>query len=224
MRRHRELAIWRQRFKNAKASRTRLALISGDLLDQVDHTAPQLQVFDIREGLGQCEPIGAGQEFGDVVGNRGLRRAVLALLRGPGDTLKKERNRNLQDLGDVLQPAGANPVGSLFVFLDLLESQPQPFAELLLTHSQHQPAHAHTGTDVLVRGIWRLFCHHHHWISRNVRLGQRCPGPKRRNKEWLRRGKVHRSLVVLSLKRSGGFIRWNLTTNICLWRSLAAVP
>ena len=133
MHRRKAHAIWRRRSENANASRTRLALISGDLLDQVDHTAPQLRVFDIREGLGQCEPIGAGQEFGDVVGNRGLRRAVLALLRGPGDTLKKERNRNLQDLGDVLQPAGANPVGSLFVFLDLLESQPQPFAELLLT-------------------------------------------------------------------------------------------
>ena len=90
VRRRKARAIWRRRFKNANASWTRLALISGDLFDQVDHTAPQLRVFDIREGLGQCEPIGAGQEFGDVVGNRGLRRAVLALLAGPETPSKKK--------------------------------------------------------------------------------------------------------------------------------------
>ena len=56
---------------------------------------------------------------------------------------KEERNRDLQNVSDRLQPAGANTVGAFFVFLDLLKGQAKGVAELFLTHAQHHPAHAH---------------------------------------------------------------------------------
>src|SRR6476620_8522112 len=48
-------------------------------------------------------------------------------------------------------------------------------------------------------------------VCRNVRLEEKRPGQKWRNKAKLRRGKVHRSSGSLSLKQSRGFVRWYLT-------------
>ena len=50
----------------------------------------------------------------------------------------------------MLQPAGADPVGALLVFLHLLERQAKLLAELLLTHPEHHPAHAYPAAYVLV--------------------------------------------------------------------------
>jgi hypothetical protein len=40
---------------------------------------------------------------------------------------------HLKDLGEVLQTAGADAVGTLFVFLDLLECQPEGVRNIGLT-------------------------------------------------------------------------------------------
>jgi hypothetical protein len=70
-----------------------------------------------------------------------------------GRAFEKEGHRDLQDLGNLLQATGTNPVGPLLIFLDLLECDAQGFAELFLSHSKHQPAHANAAPDVLVDRI-----------------------------------------------------------------------
>src|SRR5215831_14681660 len=74
-------------------------------------------------------------------------------------TLKKKRDRHLEDLADLLKPAGPDPISPLLVFLHLLESKAEGIAELFLTHAQHHPAHAHARTDMLVDRIRCLFGH-----------------------------------------------------------------
>ena len=58
---------------------------------------------------------------------------------------------------DLLQPARANTVCALLVFLHLLERQTERVPQLLLAHRKHHPAHAHPATHVPVDGIWGLF-------------------------------------------------------------------
>lgn len=72
---------------------------------------------------------------------------------------EEKRDRHLKYLGDLLKSAGADAVGSLFVFLDLLKCETEGIAELLLTHAQHHPTHAHARTDVLVDRIRCLLGH-----------------------------------------------------------------
>src|SRR4029450_10084395 len=70
--------------------------------------------------------------------------------------LEEERHRDLQDLRDLLQPASADAVRTLLVFLHLLEGQAERFAQFLLAHCKHFPAHAHSAADMSVNGIWSL--------------------------------------------------------------------
>jgi hypothetical protein len=51
------------------------------------------------------------------------------------------------------------------------------------------------------------------WMNRNVKLEEKRPDQKWRNKDKLRQGKVHRSAVGLSLKRRRSFVRWYLIIN-----------
>jgi hypothetical protein len=56
-------------------------------------------------------------------------------------------------LGDVLKAAGADAVGSLLIFLDLLERQPERIRNIGLAHVEHQSPHSHAAADMLVRWI-----------------------------------------------------------------------
>ena len=47
-----------------------LALIAGDLFNEVDDPSAQLGVLDVRKGLRQRQAIGARQKIRDVVGDR----------------------------------------------------------------------------------------------------------------------------------------------------------
>ena len=66
---------------------------------------------------------------------------------------EEKRNRHLQNIGDLLQAAGADAVGAFLVFLHLLEGQAEGVAEFFLTHAQHHPTHAHARADMLVDRI-----------------------------------------------------------------------
>jgi hypothetical protein len=72
--------------------------------------------------------------------------------------LEEKRNRHLQNLGDLLQPAGADAVGSLFVFLNPLKRKVEGVAELSGS-CQHHLTHAHARTDVLAIdcAFWHRF-------------------------------------------------------------------
>jgi hypothetical protein len=70
-----------------------------------------------------------------------------------GRPLEEERNLHLKDLGNMLQAAGADAIGALLVFLNLLECQAEGVGNIGLTHVEHEPAHAQAAADVLVRWI-----------------------------------------------------------------------
>src|SRR5580704_713592 len=73
--------------------------------------------------------------------------------------LKEECYRNLKDMRNLLQPAGADAVGAFFVLLYLLEGQAESIPKLLLTHSDHHPPHANAAPHVLIDGV-RSFLGH----------------------------------------------------------------
>jgi hypothetical protein len=56
-------------------------------------------------------------------------------------------------LGYVLQPARANAVGPLLIFLNLLERQYKRVSKVGLAHFKHQAAQAHAAANMLVDGI-----------------------------------------------------------------------
>jgi hypothetical protein len=72
---------------------------------------------------------------------------------GAGAPSKKKRDRHLKDLGDVLQAAGADAIGPLLVFLDLLERQPEGVSEIGLAHIELEPPHTHAAANMLVDRI-----------------------------------------------------------------------
>jgi hypothetical protein len=53
----------------------------------------------------------------------------------------------------LLEPAGADPIGALLVFLDLLERQGKGVAKLLLAHCEHHATHAHPFSDMYINWI-----------------------------------------------------------------------
>jgi hypothetical protein len=58
----------------------------------------------------------------------------------PEGAVEKEGWGDLQHAGDVLQAAGADAIGALLVFLDLLEGDAERGAEPFLAHpDQHAP-------------------------------------------------------------------------------------
>ena len=66
--------------------------------------------------------------------------------------VEEKLDRNLQYARHLEQAAGADAVGPAFVFLDLLEVQPDRAAELLLAHAHQRAAQADPGADVNVDG------------------------------------------------------------------------
>src|ERR1700687_3370566 len=75
----------------------------SDLFDQFDNAAPELGVGDARTSARQRQALGGGG--------------------AAGTALEQKRNRDLQYFGDLLDAACADPVGALFVFLNLLEGE-----------------------------------------------------------------------------------------------------
>src|SRR6516225_6036557 len=131
----------------------------GNLLDEIDDAAPQFRIFDPHEGFGQSEAVGGRQEVGNV-SRRGRFGQAFMAARGlcAGRAFKEKSDRDLENVRNLLKTTRADPVGALLVFLNLLESQTERVAELLLAHSQHHPAHANPASDMLVGWVGRLFC------------------------------------------------------------------
>lgn len=84
--------------------------------------------------------------FGETFARRADRRRAV----------EEKGWRDVQRLRNLLEPARADAIGALLVFLHLLEGQPQRFAELLLAHFQQDALHAHAASDMPVYRIGRL--------------------------------------------------------------------
>ena len=86
-------------------------------------------ISDLRERLDQRLAVSAGEEVVNIVHGGGfvvLSRKAHHARR----TVEKGVDWNVKDLGKLLQTAGTNAIGALFIFLDLLECEADAFSEL----------------------------------------------------------------------------------------------
>ena len=74
------------------------------ILNEMNNQTTQLRVLDAHECLCQSQSVRGGEKFVDV------RRDAWSSLSSSWGAFEKERNRHLKDLGNVLQPAGADPI------------------------------------------------------------------------------------------------------------------
>ena len=132
------------------------AVARRDLLDQFDDRAPHLGIGDACERAGQRKAFRCGEEVGHVGWRSALGKSA-AVHRAARTAIEQERNRDLQDFRDLLKAAGADPVGAFFVFLYLLESEPERFAKFLLAQPSmirrirtRLPTYLSTGLGALV--------------------------------------------------------------------------
>src|SRR5262249_8242758 len=105
----------------------------GDLLDEFDDGAPNVAPLDPPEGLGKTQRISRIKEIDDI--------AIALPTAGPVESAaKKEQDRHLQDLGNLLQPCGLNALVSGFKSLHLLIWQPQRETQRLLRQAELEPS------------------------------------------------------------------------------------
>ena len=71
-----------------------------------------------------------------------------------GRALEEERRRHFQNARKLLQPAGADAIGALLVFLHLLESYVERVGQFALAEADHQTAHPDPRPDVTVDRVW----------------------------------------------------------------------
>ena len=84
---------------------------------------------------------------------------------------EEERYRNIQNARNVLKTARADPVGSFFILLDLLEGDPEALSELFLAHAQHGAAKANPATDMNVDGVrFLLVLYHNGFLISELQL------------------------------------------------------
>src|SRR5690606_35803495 len=72
------------------------------------------------------------------------------LLLDARHVLEEVGGRHVEDLGKLLQPAGADPVQTLLVFLDLLEAEIDGGPETLLAEAGQRAAGAQTRPDMCI--------------------------------------------------------------------------
>src|SRR5579862_8055723 len=83
-----------------------------------------------------------------------------AFAPGALGAFKEELDGHAENVRDLVQPAGADPVDALLVFLDLLEGEVEAFSQGGLRHAEHQAAHADARADMLIGRVGSLDRHH----------------------------------------------------------------
>jgi hypothetical protein len=133
-----------------------LGRFGDDLLDQRNDRAPNLRAFDSSVCLYQCHPIGRREKSTQVTRYRIATFCEFREVKLARRTLKEKRHRYLKDVRQSVKAAGADAVGALLVFLDLLECQAQTVRQLHLGEVEHKSTHADTTTDMLVYRVMLL--------------------------------------------------------------------
>ncbi len=115
-----------------------------DRIDEVDEGVADLAMRDAVERGQQLERAAVGQQLD---GSRALaaRRDCIGIKQGA--------DRDIEYLGDLRKAPGPDPVGAVFVFLDLLERDAKPASEVALRHARDQSTRPDGLPEFNVRGI-----------------------------------------------------------------------
>jgi hypothetical protein len=136
--------------------------LGRDRLDEIDDLTAHIGTFNFGKCPYQLSPFGAAQEVGHLERSLALGKAFDRFSdRLPGHVIKEKLYGHVQNAGHVKQPAGTDPVGSLFVLLYLLKGQIKVFTKLFLTHADKHASHAQTASNMNIYRIWHLRCHYY---------------------------------------------------------------
>ena len=101
----------------------------GDLLDEFNDGPPNVAPLDPPECLHKTQRIGSIEEIDYVT--------IAFPIRGAAESAaKKEQDRDLQDLTNLLQPGGLDAVVSGLIFLHLLERHAERKSQRLLRQAE----------------------------------------------------------------------------------------
>ena len=105
----------------------------------------------------------------------------------------------------MLQAGGADAVGPLLVFLDLLERQPEGVPEIGLAHIEHEPSHAHAAANVdrIASSPGHRFPHWLQTVELNVPLAGHHAAKKRK-----RAGERQNRRIGLNVARLSQLLEW----------------
>src|SRR5262245_64439613 len=123
----------RLRTQAVRSGMTESLVLAGDLFNEIDDPATELGLLDPRERLSERQALGGREEVRHVGGRWCFFHTIHAGVQR-GGAFEEECNRDLQNMGNLLQSAGADPVRALLVFLDLLERQAERIPQLFLAH------------------------------------------------------------------------------------------
>ena len=107
-----------------------------DGFDEMHNRTPDRFVADAHERLDKGLSVGGREKICSVDGGRRLClfRRLAGSLR---NALEEKGHGDIEYMTKLLQAARADPVGALFVFLDLLKRQAQLHSEPFLAHAEH---------------------------------------------------------------------------------------
>jgi hypothetical protein len=134
-------------------------------LHKIDDLATKLWVGNLHESRDQLSPFGAVHEIRGVVG-AGWLGETHSGHRIHRRSFEEKVDLNAKYLGRVLQPACANTICALFVFLNLLERNPKCRSQSTLAHTDEHTPHSQSRTNVVVYRIRYLL----HFKMPNVKF------------------------------------------------------
>jgi hypothetical protein len=72
---------------------------------------------------------------------------------------EKERHRDAEDFGNLMETARPDAISALFVFLHLLECYPKGLTKFTLAHVKHESSHTNPLSNVHIDGAWCCLWH-----------------------------------------------------------------
>jgi hypothetical protein len=144
------------------AGRERFRLFACERADKIDNALADFWVVNSGECHVEMQALRGRQEIRDKIGLGIFRNAHEAGFLScrwleRRSAFKKIGGRNFQDPRNLLEPAGADPVNALFIFLDLLKCQAQGISQFFLTHAKRHTPHADAAADVPIDGVGGFF-------------------------------------------------------------------
>ena len=73
----------------------------------------------------------------------------------PAQTIEKVLHRHVERQRKLIKRAGGYAIGGPFVFLQLLERNPDRLRKLCLRQARFQPPQAQPRSNVAINGVWK---------------------------------------------------------------------